>query len=232
MRRTFIFAMAMYLAAGVTTARAGEVIDRILAVVNNTPLLLSDWDEAWRCEALLAGRAPESYSAAEQHEIFNRLVDQELLRQQMRGYLLPAVADEDLQARLQEVRTQLTGGKDGQWSTMLQLAGITEDEVAYHLRRQIELERFVDVRFRAGIRIEDRAITRYYNDVFLPQLNKAGGKQVPLDDVSGKIREILTQERLAEQLSSWIQTLREETEIRIPQAIDTATTEIDLTTSK
>lgn len=232
MRRTYIFVMAMYLAFGLTMARAGEVIDRIVAVVNNTPVLLSDWDEAWRCEALLAGRAPESYSATEQHEIFDRLVDQELLRQQMHGYLLPAVAEEDLQSRLQEVRTQLTGGKDGQWATLLRRAGVTEEEAAYHVRRQIEIERFVDVRFRAGIRIEDRAITRYYNDVFRPQLYRAGGKEVPLDEVSGKIREILTQERMEEQLAAWIQTLREETEIRIPQAIDTTTTEIDLTTSK
>ena len=90
MRRFWVL---LFLVSTMTASlHAGDVIDRVLVVVNNTPILLSDWDEAWRCEALLAGRTPESYSEAERQAVFQRLVDQELLRQQMRTYLLPPVA--------------------------------------------------------------------------------------------------------------------------------------------
>jgi peptidyl-prolyl cis-trans isomerase SurA len=198
------------------SASAGEVLDRILAIVNNTPILLSDWDEAWRCEALLAGRTPESYSEAERQEVFQRLVDQELLRQQMRTFLLTPVPPEDLQQELKEVRSQLSGGNAAQWQSLLQNAGITEEELAHRLRHQIEVERFVDVRFRPGVRVTDRSIAQYYQGEFLPELRKAGGKDVPLEQVSGKIREILVQQQVNSELNAWVQTLREQADIQIP----------------
>jgi hypothetical protein len=219
MRRAYIIAMILVLLADTLPMRAGEVIDRIIAVVNNTPVLLSDWDEIWRCEALLAGRSPESYSALEQQDMFNRLVDQELLREQMRGLALHEVPQPDVGSRLHEVRTQLAGDSDAKWQATLQSAGVREGELRYHLRRQMELERFVDSRFRAGIRIEDRAVAQYYYNNFLPELHKAGGKDVPLDEVADKIREILVQQQIEEQLTAWIQTLREQADIRTPQEV-------------
>jgi len=232
MRRIFLFTLSIVLLAGLVPARGSDVLDRIIAIVNNTPVLLSDWDEAWRCEALLAGRAPDSYSKAEQQEVFSRLVDQELIREQMKGYLLSPVSAADLESRIKDVRSQLAGASDAQWKTTLQRVGITEEQLSAHLQKQIELEQFVDMRFRAGIRIDDRSISHYYRNEFLPKLQQAGGKPVPLEEVSGKIREILTQQRMEEQLNGWIQTLREQADIRIPPAIEQDRHEIVITGSK
>lgn len=196
-------------------AFGGEVIDRIVAIVNKNPILLSDWDEALRCEALLAGRTPQSYNDEERRAAFDRLVDQELLREQMSAYLLPAIPNEVVDSRLQEVRKELAGGDGAKWKTVLAQAGVSEEEVAERLRTQAEIERFVDVRFRSGIRIDERSVNRYYRDQFLPELQKSGAADVPLESVAGKIREILTQQQMDEQLSAWLQTLREQTEIRI-----------------
>jgi hypothetical protein len=41
---------------------------------------------------------------------------------------------------------------------------------------------------------------------------------VPMSDVSSKIREVLTQEKVNELLVSWLQTLRSEGEVRLPGA--------------
>lgn len=233
MRRLSIFAMAICLLALSLPATAREVLDRIIAIVNNTPILLSEWDEEWRCEALLAGRTPDSYTPAEQQEIFDRLVDQELMQQQMHGYLLPPVSPADVQERLRTVRAQLfNGASDAQWQAALQRAGITLEELTVRVQRQIEIERFVDLRFRPGIHIDDRSINRYYHDQFLPELREQGAQDVPLEQVSGKIREILTQQRLQEQVAAWIQTLHEQAEIRIPPAIPSDANEIEITQSK
>jgi len=229
MRRLGILSITMALLVTCLPAAQGEILDRIIAVVNNTPIMLSDWDEAWRCEALLAGRAPESYSDVEQREIFDRLVDQELLGQQMRTYLLAPVTPAEVQERLADVRKQLAKGSDAQWLELLQQSGVTESELSEHLRRELEIEHFVDVRFRAGIRIEERAVYHYYRDEFLPQLRSAGGETVPLEKVSGKIREILTQQRLNEQLSGWIQTLREQAEIRIAPEMKANSQDVEVT---
>ncbi len=232
MRRALKFVLALIVIGGVTPSFAAEIVDRILSVVNNTPVLLSEWDEAWRCEALLADRAPDSYTQAEQQEIYNRMVDQELIRQQMRGYLMVPVSDADVAARVQDVRTQLSGTDEAKWQSMMRRAGVTESELRYRLREQMEIERFINLRFRAGIHVEDRAITRYYYDQLLPELRKAGGSELPLGQFSDKIREIILQQRMSEQVVAWVQTLREQADISVPQEINQDTTEIELTQSK
>jgi SurA-like N-terminal domain len=215
----------LFVCAGFQPVHAGEVLDRIIVIVNSTPILLSDWDESWRCEALLAGRAPESYNEAEKRQVFNRLVDQELLRKEMRSYLLAPVSPAAVEQQVKDARAQLSKGDDALWRTELENAGLREDELARCLRHQLEVERFVDARFRASIRIDDRAVARYYRDEFLPEVRKAGGKDVPLDQVSGKIREILVEQRMNEQLNTWLQSLREQADMQIPAAIGSTETE-------
>jgi hypothetical protein len=205
-------------------AHAGEVLDRIIVVVNNTPVLLSDWDEALRCEALLAARTPESFSNTEQKAVFDRLVDQQLLREQMRGYLVTPLSDVSVQDRVHETRKQLSGDvDDAHWREVLARSGVSEEEFVDRVRSQMEMERFVEARFRPGMKIDDRAVAKYYRDEFLPELKKAGQKDIPLADVSDKIREILLQQRMDEMLTSWLQTLREQAEIRVPSPKTAAT---------
>jgi hypothetical protein len=50
----------------------------------------------------------------------------------------------------------------------------------------------------------------------VPQLKQTGASEVPLADVSGKIRELLTQEKVSELLVSWLQALRSESDVHIP----------------
>ncbi len=201
------------------TALAGDVLDRVVAIVNNTPILQSDWEFALRSEALLDGRSPESLSASEQRAVFDRLVDQELLREQMRGSMTVTVTDDEVNAKLKEVREQIEAGKsDQQWQELLRKSDLTEDELKARIRAQLEIMRFLDTRFRPTVRVDFRAVQLYYREQFLPELHKQGGQDIPLSEVAPKIREILTQQRMSEQVNAWMQTLREQADIRIPSA--------------
>ncbi len=198
---------------------AGEVLDRVVAIVNNTPIFQSDWELALRCEALLDGRSPETLNSSEQREVFDRLVDQELLREQMRGYMATTVTDEEVNARLKEIRDQIEAGKtDAQWHELLKSADVSEEELKSRIRTQLEVLRYLDSRFRPTVRVDFRTIQIYYREQFLPELHRQGGQDIPLSEVAPKIREILTQQRINEQVTSWLQTLREQADIRIPSA--------------
>ena len=59
-------------------------------------------------------------------------------------------------------------------------------------------------------------------DKFVPQLKETGGEEVPLETVSGKIRELLTQEKVNELMVSWLQTLRSESKVIVPSAAASA----------
>lgn len=217
MRRLLQLVLLLSLWPG--SAQSGEVIDRIVAIVNNTPIFQSEWELALRCEALLDGRSPESFTEAEQRAVFDRLVDQELLHEQMRGFMVSEVTDEQVNARWQEVRKQIPGASsDEEWKQTLAKAGVTDQELTARIRMQLEVLRYLDARFRPMVRVDYRTIQKYYREQFLPELHKQGGQEMSLSDAVPRIREILMQQRMDEQVTSWLQTLREQADIRIPSA--------------
>src|SRR5882724_13356301 len=84
MRRNLpIFVCAVLLFAVVCSAMAGDVIDRIVATVNGHIILQSDWDDAIAYEAFIGGKPLQQLTGEDRKAALDRLVDQELLRQQM-----------------------------------------------------------------------------------------------------------------------------------------------------
>jgi len=83
-RRFPIFACIALLALALN-AHAGEIIDRIVASVNGQIILQSDWDDAVRYETFIDNRDLAGVSAADRKATLDRLIDQELLREQMRS---------------------------------------------------------------------------------------------------------------------------------------------------
>src|SRR6478672_6429094 len=85
-------------------ARAGEVIDRIVATVNGRIILQSDWDEALSYEALLSGRALSFFTDEDRRAVLDRLIDQELLAEQMKSASFKHASEEDAAAEITEAR--------------------------------------------------------------------------------------------------------------------------------
>ena len=70
-------------------AWAGDILDRIVATVNNHAILQSEWQDATRYEAFVSGRALDQLQASDRKAALDRLIDQELLREQMRSSGFP-----------------------------------------------------------------------------------------------------------------------------------------------
>jgi hypothetical protein len=216
MRRCFQFALLLLLLGGGPAARAGDVIDRVVATVNGRPILQSDWAEAIRCEAFLDGRPLEKEDAAAARATLDRLIDQELLRQQLQGMKLSPASSGELENKLQEVRKQMPEGtSDASWNAALERYGLTEAELKERLAGQLDLLRLVDARLRPTVRVDSASIVAYYREKFLPQLRKQGAPDPSLGEVTPKIEELLAQERLDTLLSSWLADLRKQSDIRL-----------------
>src|SRR5215468_1270686 len=71
-------------ALGAVALRAGEVLDRVVATVNGHAILLSDVSDELRYQCLLSGREPAQCDLAQNQGALDRLLDQELLGEQMR----------------------------------------------------------------------------------------------------------------------------------------------------
>jgi hypothetical protein len=195
--------------------RALEVIDRIVATVNGQPILQSEWEVEMRYEALLDQRPlPSTLEAAQ--AVLDRLIDQELLRQQIKVYRLGTIGDAEIRERLQNIRRQIPGaGTEAEWRAMLARYGLTQDEVNDRVATQLLILHFIDVRVRPTVHVDRRSIETYYREKLLPELRLRHAKEVPLADVTGRIEEVLSQQRTDSILSDWLHDLRQQSEIHV-----------------
>jgi hypothetical protein len=213
-QKGWIFACAAVLLAIALPARAGDVLDRIVATVNNHIILQSEWQDAIRYEAFVAGRALDQVQAADRKTALDHLIDQELLREQMRSSGFPHASGEEVEKSLQEIRKRYAANAEAGWEAALKQYGLTEQELKKRVALQVDLLGLVDSRLRPNVVIDSKSIESYYNQELLPQLRQSGAQQVPLAEVTPKIRELLTQQKMNQMLVAWLQDLRSGSQIR------------------
>jgi len=192
-----------------------DVIDRIIATVNGHIILQSDWDDELDYEAFTAGKTIQQFTPEERKTALDRLVDQELLRQQMpENDPQLEISETDVDARLQEVRKQYPGAESDQaWHILLARYNMSQDDLRKRLVMQVKTVRFIDEHLTSTIQIDDKSIEDYYNQTFLPELRQRGAKEPSLAEVTAKIREILTQQKLNDALKEWMQNLHDSSTI-------------------
>jgi peptidyl-prolyl cis-trans isomerase SurA len=204
--------LLLLLLLGVSLARAGDVIDRIVATVNGHVILQSDWDDAVRFEAFVEGRPLGQVTDQDRGRALDRLIDQELLREQAQGDMPQPPADE-VKQRIAELQAQHACTTPDTWRTKLATYGLDEYSLEARLARDIATLRQVEARLRPTVQIDTQSIESYYREQFLPELKQSGAKEVPLAAVTGKIREILTEQKVTQLFTSWLQSLRAESKI-------------------
>jgi peptidyl-prolyl cis-trans isomerase SurA len=196
---------------------SAQVIDRIIATVNGHVILQSDWDEALCYEALLTNRTLAQFTDDNRRAVLDRLIDQELLREQMKSADFPHATDAEVAARVADARKQYPQATSSDaWQALLVEYHLAEKDLLAHVRKQIDVMRLVDARLRPAVEIDSKSIEEYYRNQFVPKLKQAGASEVPLAEVSAKIRELLTEQKVSELLVSWLQTLRSEGQVHIP----------------
>lgn len=149
--------------------------------------------------------------------MLGRLIDQELLAEQMKSALFQHASEAEAAATVADARKRYpeAGTAEG-WQAVLAKFQLKETDVLAHVQQQIDMMRLCDAHLRPAVQIDSKSIEAYYREKFVPQLKESGAGDVPLADVSGKIRELLTQEKVNELLVSWLQTLRSESKVSMP----------------
>jgi hypothetical protein len=214
-QKGWILSCSIALLAIVLPARAGDVLDRVVATVNNHIILQSEWQDAVRYEAFVAGRALDQVQAADRKAALDHLIDQQLLREQMRSSGFPHAGSEEVEKSTQEIRKRYKAvDDDAVWQAALNRYGLTEKDLKKRVALQVDLMGLVDSRLRPNVVIDSKSIESYYNQELLPQLRQSGAEQVPLAQVTPKIRELLTQQKMNQMLVAWLQDLRSGSRIR------------------
>ena len=194
---------------------AGEVLDGILATVNGHVILQSDVDEELRYENLMSGHEQQGTNDDDRKKILDRLVDRELLTEQVSTTeFAPTTADE-IEKQLEQVKSDYTQNIKTSWTAAIASHGFTETEIRDRIALELNQWKLIDARLRPSVQIDQTAIEDYYNRQFLPELRRSGAQPISLQEGAPKIRELLTQQKINEALASWLETLRSQAQVRI-----------------
>ena len=148
----FIFSIVLSL----PVARAADVIDRIVATVNGHIILQSDLDEALCYEALLSGRSVAQFSDDDRRAALDRLIDQELLGEQMKSASFQHASEAEAENQIAEARKLYPQAATAEgWQALLARFDLTEKALIAHVEQQIDLMQLVDARLRPAVQIDD-----------------------------------------------------------------------------
>jgi hypothetical protein len=123
------------------------VADRVAVVVGATVLTESEVRDEVRVTQLLNGE-PLDVNQGERREAAERLVDQQLIRNEMSLSRYPMPDAKESDAMLEKFRRSRFPD-DGAYQAALRQYGVTEQQLKEQLRWQLAAMRFTDQRFRA-----------------------------------------------------------------------------------
>ncbi len=214
-RRVHQFGLMIFLAMALPWARAGELIDCLVASVDASPILQSDWDQAVAFEALEQGKPNSSFTEKDRQAVLQQLVDQQLLRAQIGESQIAAAEEREIANGLDDLRKLYPQAKtDEAWHTLLATYDLDEDAVRKKMTTELEIARFINLRLRPESRVARTDVESYYKTTYVPEVEKRGAKPEEFSAVSQKIEEILRQQRLDTLLTTWLQELRGHADIR------------------
>ena len=217
-----------YAQAAGATAQAGAqlgsgtgtelTLDRVAAMVNGDLILESDLDAEERFTAF------QPFSEAQQatrEELLNRLIDRTLILQQMALQPEAPISDAEVDEQLAMLRKSIPKcaayhcDTEAGWEKFVADQGFTLEEVRDRWRQRMEVLRFIEERFRMGIRISQAEIDEYYKTTMLPAYQKENAPAPPEATIADRIQEILLQQQVDKLLDDWLATLRAQGSVRI-----------------
>ncbi len=183
-----------------------ETIDQIAVTVDNQVIASSEIDEALRVAAFLDREKPD-LSPAARRRMADRLIEQILVRREMELTRYPEPSPSEIAETLRQVKRRFAG--DAQFQQELAAYKLAQRQVESALRRQITLLRFIDLRFRPEVQVQENEVMQYYETVFLPEIRKKGVTPEPaFDDVRAQCEDALTAERVDKRVDAWLAEAR------------------------
>lgn len=196
---------------GVTMAQEGPptLIDRVVAVVNDEPILASEIDRALRLG--MVATDPAADTTERERRILDDLVNQRLRFQEVERYGFERVPAGAVELQLEAVESRFESREA--FEGRLAETGMDLDGLRQLLARQLQVVVYVEELLGARVFVGLEEITDYYQTVLMPRARSAGEQLLALDEVRESIRVVLREERLNRELERWTESLRTEADI-------------------
>lgn len=198
------------------------VVDRVAVIVGRRAIKTSDIDRELRVSAFL-NRQPLDESPSAKRKAAERLIDQELVRQDVLSGQYAQPTPKDAADFYRQLERDRFGNSEPRMAAELARYRLSPQQLQQHLLWQLTVLRFIDERFRAGVLVTDEEVAAYYRE-HQAALQQANPRNSSLEALSAQIRETLTGERINQAFEEWLAETRKGVRIEYrPQAFPGAT---------
>ena len=177
-----------------------EVVDRIVARVENDVILLSDVRALGRYQQFLDGKAESD------DQILDRLIDQWIVRTEADASHSPHSSEADIDRGLSRVRNSFA--TEQEYQAGMKQAGLSEQDLRAMVASQVYLGNYLDSRFRAAVRIDPKQVEDFYQTSVVPRAKARGQEPPTLDAARDSIQEALIQNGINQQAEQWLKESR------------------------
>ena len=209
MSRYFLLLMVASVSSAVV------VLDRMAAIVGKHVVKTSDIDWDLRVTAFL-NREPLDFGPQAKRKAAERLIDQEIIRQDIVTGNYKRPPDSDAAALEAQLKRDRFDGSDLRMREALQRYGIAEDRLRAQLLWQLTVLRFIDQRFRPAVIVTDEEVHAYY-DQHLAELRRQYPGDNSFEALEPKVRSLLEGQRINEAFNQWLEAARKRTRIEYRQ---------------
>ncbi|HMI53289.1 MAG TPA: hypothetical protein VK525_17375 [Candidatus Saccharimonadales bacterium] len=198
--RTACAGLALWLALCAGAAQAQEVIDRIVARLENDVLLESDLQELERYQKFVDDKS-ESETV-----LLDRLIDQWIVRTEADAARFPQPSASDVQRGIDRLVRSL--GTQEEFEARKKKYGLSDADLRKMITAQTFLSNYLDSRFRPSVQVDSKAVQEFYEKNVIARAKARGQTPPTLDEAQDFIHELLVQRGINEQADRWLQESR------------------------
>jgi len=198
MKRLFLIAILL------ATPAYAVTVDRIAAVIDRQVLTVSEVNQMaeLRFFPRVAGRNDDDY----RHDILEALIAQALRFRDVERFGAQDIPKDSIESRLVEIQHRFAS--PAELDAALARAELTPDELRALIKRQLQVEAYIQERFAPMVFVANEDIADYYNGPWRQQRVERGLPVPPLNDVREEIRTLIRSRQLDQQIETWTTQLR------------------------
>lgn len=177
-----------------------EVVDRIVARVENDIILMSQVKDLQRYQELVDGKSEN------EAEILNRLIDQWVVRSEAELARFPEPNDGEIDRGVRRVVASFASPEE--YEERKKQCGLSDSQVRRMVAGQLYLTNYLDSRFRPSVQLDAKAVDDFYQNAVVPTAKARGQEPPTLEASRDVIQEALIQKDINDQADRWLKESR------------------------
>jgi hypothetical protein len=188
---------------GITATAPAVTVDRVAAVIDRQVLTVSEISQLVTLRFFpRLGESEDDY----RREVLEALIAQALRFRDVERFGAQDIPADRIEARLAEIRARFASPAD--FNTALARAELSADEVRALVKRQLQVEAYIQERFAPLVFVTPEEIEAYYTGPWREQRRARGLAVPPLPQVRDEVRTAVRATRLQEEIDKWTSQLR------------------------